>query len=107
MEFLKSSGCWFTGLQNINDGLGGGVLKQLRSFIGMNVSSPVLQSAGAEKVAYETLKLIDTLFANDSMPTSWNNLEDFQEIIYRQIEESECVSQTASDYKDNYWLNML
>ena len=35
------------------------------------------------------------------MPTSWNNLEDFQDIIYRQIEESECVSQTASDYKDN------
>ncbi|XP_042565058.1 interferon alpha-1-like [Clupea harengus] len=64
-------------------------------------TSETAESGGAEKAAYETLKLIDTLFANDSMPTSWNNLEDFQDIIYRQIEESECVSQTASDYKDN------
>ena len=75
--------------------------RERRSFITLNASSAFLQSGGAEKAAYETLKLIDTLFANDSMPTSWNNLEDFQDIIYRQIEESECVSQTASHYKDN------
>lgn len=52
-----------------------------------------LQTVAAEKVAYETLLLIDNLFANDSMPTSWSNkLEDFQGIIYRQMEESDCVS---------------
>lgn len=60
----------------------------------MNVFS-FLQNVAAEKVAYKTLLLIDNLFANDSMPTSWNNkLEDFQDIIYRQIEESGCVSET-------------
>ncbi|XP_076122812.1 interferon alpha-13-like [Alosa pseudoharengus] len=61
-----------------------------------------LKNAGAEKMAYETLKLIDTLFANDSMPTSWNNnLEDFQSLIYRQIEESRCImSKTHSSLDD-------
>ncbi|XP_031439346.1 interferon alpha-1-like [Clupea harengus] len=65
-------------------------------------TSETAESGGAEKAAYETLKLIDTLFANDSMPTSWNNLEDFQDIIYRQIEESECImSKTQSSQEDS------
>ncbi|XP_041941368.1 interferon alpha-1-like [Alosa sapidissima] len=65
-------------------------------------TSEAADNAGAEKMAYETLKLIDTLFANDSMPTSWNNnLEDFQSLIYRQIEESRCImSKTHSSLND-------
>ncbi|XP_062386869.1 interferon alpha-1-like [Sardina pilchardus] len=64
-------------------------------------TSEATDNAGAEKMAYETLKLIDTLFANDSMPTSWNNLEDFQSLIYRQIEESRCImSKTQSSLND-------
>uniref|UniRef100_A0AAZ3S589 Interferon alpha-2-like n=1 Tax=Oncorhynchus tshawytscha TaxID=74940 RepID=A0AAZ3S589_ONCTS len=56
---------------------------------------------GAAKAIYETLKNIDTLFGTDELPTMWDQqkLEYFQNIIYRQIEESECMSSVdTSDY---------
>uniref|UniRef100_A0A674DA41 Uncharacterized protein n=1 Tax=Salmo trutta TaxID=8032 RepID=A0A674DA41_SALTR len=51
-----------------------------------------LSSSGA-KAIYETLKNIDTLFEADDLPTQWDQqkLEYFQNIIYRQIEESKCM----------------
>ncbi|XP_048100910.1 uncharacterized protein LOC125295602 [Alosa alosa] len=51
------------------------------------------ETLGAERAVYETLKFIDTLFENNSPPTTWNteNLDAFQNIIYRQIVESKCI----------------
>uniref|UniRef100_A0AAZ3PMR7 Uncharacterized protein n=1 Tax=Oncorhynchus tshawytscha TaxID=74940 RepID=A0AAZ3PMR7_ONCTS len=50
------------------------------------------------KAIYETLKNIDTLFGADDLPTKWDQrkLENFQNIVYRQIEESKCVSYYAN-----------
>nr|XP_046185838.1 interferon alpha-H-like [Oncorhynchus gorbuscha] len=50
-------------------------------------------SSSAAKAIYETLKNIDTLFGTDELPTMWDQqkLEYFQNIIYRQIEETECM----------------
>ncbi|XP_071245827.1 interferon alpha-7-like [Salvelinus alpinus] len=60
-----------------------------------------LSSSGA-KAIYETLKNIDTLFGADDLPTKWDQqkLENFQNIVYRQIEESKCMmgSVDTSDY---------
>ncbi|XP_055799451.1 interferon beta-like [Salvelinus fontinalis] len=60
-----------------------------------------LSSSGATAI-YETLKNIDTLFGADDLPTKWDQqkLENFQNIVYRQIEESKCmmVSVDTSDY---------
>ncbi|XP_014060035.1 interferon alpha-2-like [Salmo salar] len=62
---------------------------------------PQLSSSGA-KAIYETLKNIDTLFGTDELPTMWDQqkLEYFQNIVYRQIEESKCMmsSVDTSDY---------
>uniref|UniRef100_A0A8C7TYM0 Uncharacterized protein n=1 Tax=Oncorhynchus mykiss TaxID=8022 RepID=A0A8C7TYM0_ONCMY len=56
---------------------------------------------------YETLKNIDTLFRTDELPTMWDQqkLEYFQNIIYRQIEESECVSTYLGQYRQAKMLN--
>uniref|UniRef100_A0A4W5LM80 Uncharacterized protein n=1 Tax=Hucho hucho TaxID=62062 RepID=A0A4W5LM80_9TELE len=53
--------------------------------------APQLSSSGA-KAIYETLKNIETLFVTDKLPTMWDQqkLDNFQNIIYRQIEDSEC-----------------
>ncbi|XP_055752693.1 interferon alpha-6-like [Salvelinus fontinalis] len=63
--------------------------------------APQLSSSGA-KAIYETLKNIDTLFGTDELPTMWDQhkLEYFQNIIYRQTEESKCMmgSVDTSDY---------
>ncbi|XP_038840771.1 interferon alpha-B-like [Salvelinus namaycush] len=63
--------------------------------------APQLSSSGA-KAIYETLKNIDTLFGADDLPTKWDQrkLENFQNIVYRQIEESKCMmgSVDTSDY---------
>uniref|UniRef100_A0A8C7DIB2 Interferon alpha-3-like n=1 Tax=Oncorhynchus kisutch TaxID=8019 RepID=A0A8C7DIB2_ONCKI len=65
---------------------------------------------------YETLKNIDTLFVTDELPTMWDQqkFEYFQNIIYRQIEESECMmgSVDTRDYLirakmlNNYFRNI-
>uniref|UniRef100_A0A4W5QQH6 Uncharacterized protein n=1 Tax=Hucho hucho TaxID=62062 RepID=A0A4W5QQH6_9TELE len=54
--------------------------------------APQLSSSGA-KAIYETLNNIHTLFGADDLPTMWDQqkLEYFQNIIYRQIEESKCM----------------
>ncbi|CAB1341539.1 unnamed protein product [Coregonus sp. 'balchen'] len=63
--------------------------------------APQLSSSGA-KAIYDTLKNIDSLFGADDLPTKWDQqkLENFQNIIYRQIEESKCMmgSVDTSDY---------
>lgn len=62
---------------------------------------PFQLSSSAAKAIYETLKNIDTLFGTDELPTMWDQqkLEYFQNIIYRQIEESECVSTYLGQYR--------
>ncbi|KAJ7992167.1 hypothetical protein DPEC_G00275720 [Dallia pectoralis] len=48
---------------------------------------------GAAKAIYETLKSIDWLFGTEDLPTKWDQqkLDDFQNIIYTQINHSQCV----------------
>uniref|UniRef100_A0A8C7FQN7 Uncharacterized protein n=1 Tax=Oncorhynchus kisutch TaxID=8019 RepID=A0A8C7FQN7_ONCKI len=50
-----------------------------------------LSSSGPMAI-YETLKNIDTLFRADDLPTTWDQqkLENFQNIVYHQIEKSKC-----------------
>uniref|UniRef100_A0A8C8D7X0 Uncharacterized protein n=1 Tax=Oncorhynchus tshawytscha TaxID=74940 RepID=A0A8C8D7X0_ONCTS len=60
-------------------------------------------TSGADpKAIYETLKNIDTLFGADDLPTKWDQrkLENFLNIVYRQIEESKCMmgSVNTCDY---------
>ncbi|KAF5903660.1 interferon beta-like, partial [Clarias magur] len=43
-----------------------------------------------EKTIYLTLTYISSLFDEDGFPDNWKNVEDFQNIIYRQIEENQC-----------------
>ncbi|XP_029490957.1 interferon alpha-1-like [Oncorhynchus nerka] len=63
--------------------------------------APQLSSSGAMAI-YETLKNIDTLFGADDLPTKWDQrkLENFLNIVYRQIEESKCMmgSVNTCDY---------
>uniref|UniRef100_A0A8C7FSF9 Uncharacterized protein n=1 Tax=Oncorhynchus kisutch TaxID=8019 RepID=A0A8C7FSF9_ONCKI len=65
-----------------------------------------LSSSGPMAI-YETLKNIDTLFRADDLPTTWDQqkLENFQNIVYHQIEKSKCMmgSVDTSDYCYYYY----
>ncbi|XP_051570725.1 interferon alpha-13-like [Myxocyprinus asiaticus] len=63
-------------------------------------SNNTQQATGVEKAIYQTLQNIDTLFENDGVPDQWNaqKLDDFQNIIYRQIEDSKCVMNKFEDF---------
>ncbi|XP_051570724.1 interferon alpha-13-like [Myxocyprinus asiaticus] len=55
-------------------------------------SNNTQQATGVEKAIYQTLQNIDTLFENDAQTSGMaQKLDDFQNIIYRQIEDSKCV----------------
>lgn len=54
-------------------------------------SSSTKQAVALEKTIYSTLTYISSLFDEDGVPDEWKNLEEFQNIIYRQIEENKCV----------------
>uniref|UniRef100_A0AAY4E2D0 Uncharacterized protein n=1 Tax=Denticeps clupeoides TaxID=299321 RepID=A0AAY4E2D0_9TELE len=64
-------------------------------------SNGTKRNAGVERAVYHTLTSIDFLFGNDTVPVSWDGrtVEDFQNIVYRQIDESKCVS-SRPDFKD-------
>ncbi|XP_051988701.1 interferon omega-1-like [Xyrauchen texanus] len=57
---------------------------------------------GVEKAIYQTLQNIGTLFENDGVPDQWNaqKLDDFLNIIYRQIEDSKCVMNKSEGTQD-------
>nr|AYQ96196.1 IFN4 precursor [Anguilla japonica] len=59
------------------------------------------QSDIIRTVIYETLYSINSLFENDDFPTDWDEikLQDFQNIIYRQVDKSTCAggSKPGSD----------
>uniref|UniRef100_A0AAY4E2F7 Uncharacterized protein n=1 Tax=Denticeps clupeoides TaxID=299321 RepID=A0AAY4E2F7_9TELE len=67
-------------------------------------SNGTKRNAGVERAVYHTLTSIDFLFGNDTVPVSWDGrtVEDFQNIVYRQIDESKCVSsrRATADFKD-------
>uniref|UniRef100_A0A8C7U7H9 Uncharacterized protein n=1 Tax=Oncorhynchus mykiss TaxID=8022 RepID=A0A8C7U7H9_ONCMY len=54
---------------------------------------PATAFASSDRQLYDAIYNIDTLFRTDELPTMWDQqkLEYFQNIIYRQIEESECI----------------
>ncbi|XP_036409505.1 interferon alpha-1-like [Megalops cyprinoides] len=52
------------------------------------------QTDDVKMAIYETLHRINSLFDNDNTPAQWDQkkLEDFQNIIYRLVEESKCMT---------------
>ncbi|XP_051987232.1 interferon alpha-13-like [Xyrauchen texanus] len=65
-------------------------------------SNNTQQVTGVEKAIYQTLQNIGTLFENDGVPDQWNaqKLDDFLNIIYRQIEDSKCVMNKSEGTQD-------
>ncbi|XP_051988700.1 LOW QUALITY PROTEIN: interferon alpha-13-like, partial [Xyrauchen texanus] len=65
-------------------------------------SNNTQQVTGVEKAIYQTLQNIGTLFENDAVPDQWNaqKLDDFLNIIYRQIEDSKCVMNKSEGTQD-------
>uniref|UniRef100_A0AAY5EQR7 Uncharacterized protein n=1 Tax=Electrophorus electricus TaxID=8005 RepID=A0AAY5EQR7_ELEEL len=51
------------------------------------------------KAVYKTLTSIESLFDNYGIPQSWDGqkLEDFQNIVYRQIDESKCCKMSNDE----------
>ncbi|XP_045066565.1 interferon beta-like [Coregonus clupeaformis] len=70
--------------------------------------APQLSSSGVKSI-YETLKNIDSLFGVDDLPTMWDQqkLEYFQNIIYRQIEESKCMMGSVDTRDYLVWAKVL
>ncbi|XP_035380974.1 interferon alpha-1-like [Electrophorus electricus] len=56
------------------------------------------------KAVYKTLTSIESLFDNYGIPQSWDGqkLEDFQNIVYRQIDESKCISGKTQKDEDDF-----
>uniref|UniRef100_A0A3P8YBC9 Uncharacterized protein n=1 Tax=Esox lucius TaxID=8010 RepID=A0A3P8YBC9_ESOLU len=64
-------------------------------------STPTVSGSADFIAIYETLKNIELLFGAEDLPTKWDQqkLDNFQNIIYTQIDHSNCVSGYAySDY---------
>ncbi|XP_028841774.1 interferon alpha-4-like [Denticeps clupeoides] len=63
-----------------------------------------LQNVGVEKAIYETLKSIDSLFDNESLPKRWSQkeLEEFQDIVYLQVEENQCIMSKTQSPEDDF-----
>ncbi|KAL2100551.1 hypothetical protein ACEWY4_002312 [Coilia grayii] len=59
-------------------------------------------NVGVDQAIYEVLRKIDVVFENDTMPDSWDQgkLDDFRNIVYRLVEESECVLTKAVQEDD-------
>lgn len=55
----------------------------------------IKQAVALEKTIYITVTYISSLFDEGGVPDQWQKLEDFQNIIYRQIEENQCVRRAA------------
>ncbi|XP_060797943.1 interferon phi 3 [Neoarius graeffei] len=60
------------------------------------------QTVSLEKTIYLTLTNISSLFDEDSIPDQWKNVENFQNIIYRQIEENQCIMSKTQDSQEDF-----
>ncbi|KAM9494982.1 interferon a3-like [Clarias gariepinus] len=60
------------------------------------------QVVALEKTIYLTLTHISSLFDEDGFPDNWKNVEDFQNIIYRQIEENQCIMKKTLDSQEDF-----
>ncbi|XP_053531330.1 interferon alpha-7 [Ictalurus punctatus] len=60
------------------------------------------QAVALEKTIYSTLTYISSLFDEDGVPDEWKNLEEFQNIIYRQIEENKCIMKKTQDSQEDF-----
>uniref|UniRef100_A0AAY5F3B8 Uncharacterized protein n=1 Tax=Electrophorus electricus TaxID=8005 RepID=A0AAY5F3B8_ELEEL len=62
------------------------------------------QDLAVAKAVYKTLTSIESLFDNYGIPQSWDGqkLEDFQNIVYRQIDESKCISGKTQKDEDDF-----
>uniref|UniRef100_A0AAY5KWY5 Uncharacterized protein n=1 Tax=Esox lucius TaxID=8010 RepID=A0AAY5KWY5_ESOLU len=60
----------------------------------VNITFPAPLSGSGAKAIYEILKNIDSFFGAEDLPTKWDQkkLDNFQNIIYTQIDHSKCVS---------------
>ncbi|XP_076863976.1 interferon alpha-4-like isoform X2 [Brachyhypopomus gauderio] len=64
------------------------------------------QAGAIKQSVYVTLKFIYSVFDNDEVPEQWDGqqFEDFQNIMFRQIEESECfrINKKIESLEDFY-----
>ncbi|TSV28431.1 Interferon alpha-1 [Bagarius yarrelli] len=60
------------------------------------------QAVALEKTMYLTLTYIYSLFDEDGVPVQWKNVDVFQNIIDRQIEENQCIMNKTPDSQDDF-----
>ncbi|KAI5607289.1 interferon phi 3 precursor [Silurus asotus] len=60
------------------------------------------QVIALEKTIYLTLTHISSLFNEEGTPEHWKNLEVFENIIDRQIEENQCIMNKVLDSQENF-----
>ncbi|KAK1785601.1 hypothetical protein P4O66_018962, partial [Electrophorus voltai] len=63
------------------------------------------QAGAIKQSIYVTLKHIYSVFDNDEVPEQWSvqeKFEDFQNILYRQTEENECVVNKQFESLDDF-----
>ncbi|XP_051572359.1 interferon alpha-1-like [Myxocyprinus asiaticus] len=83
-------------------------LQCLKDHVSISFPQHVFQSNNTQQVTvvenaiYKTIQNIHTLFQNGGFPDQWDaqKLDDFQNIIYRQIEESKCIMQKSESTQD-------
>ncbi|XP_042565073.1 uncharacterized protein LOC122133284 [Clupea harengus] len=53
---------------------------------------------------YEAFRKFEVLFENDTMPNSWDQkkTDDFRNIVYRLVEENECVLNSSQAIEDDF-----
>ncbi|GAA6083771.1 interferon phi 3 [Tachysurus ichikawai] len=60
------------------------------------------QAVALEKTIYLTLTYVYSLFDEDGVPEQWKNVEVFQNILDRQIEEKNCIMNKAQDSQEDF-----
>ncbi|XP_062842573.1 interferon beta-like [Trichomycterus rosablanca] len=60
------------------------------------------QAVALEKSVYSTLTYIFSVFDEDEVPDQWKSLDDFQNVVFRQIEEYQCIMSKTQDSLDDF-----
>ncbi|KAI7803334.1 interferon phi 2 [Triplophysa rosa] len=62
------------------------------------------QKISVAKTVFKMMEHIDTLFANDTLPESWDQqkADNFQNIVYRLTEENRCILDKRHGHVDDF-----
>ncbi|XP_056609148.1 interferon phi 2 [Triplophysa dalaica] len=62
------------------------------------------QKVSVAKTVFKIMEHIDTLFANDTLPESWDHekADNFQNIVYRLTEENRCIWDKRNSHLDDF-----